>query len=96
MEITKIKNLYATLEKRKDRYPLSAWVEKLQYVKDEVVINYLKENAIDDLDDLVYGAMRNCDDLTRANLEGHETLEEYQVVMNELRARIKEKIDRMK
>lgn len=96
MEITKIKNLYATLEKRKDKYPLSEWIEKLTYTREDVVMNYLKENTIEDLDDLYFGIMRNCDELTKANLNGYADIAPYQKDLDELRARIKEKIDRMK
>lgn len=96
MEITKIKNLFQTLEKKKDKHPLSAWIEQLQFVKDEVVMDYLKNNTIEDLDDLYWGIYQNCDFETKGNLQGYSDVNEFEKDLNDLRARIKEKIDRMK
>ena len=96
MEITKIKNLYATLEKKKDKFPLSAWIEQLQFVKDEIVMDYLKNNTIEDLDDLYWGIYQNCDFETRGNLQGYSDVNEFEKDLNELRAIVKEKIDKTK
>ena len=96
MEITKIKNLFQTLEKKKDKHPLSVWIEQLQFVKDEVVMEYLKNNTIEDLDDLYWGIYQNCDFETRGNLQGYSDVNKFEKDLNELKEIIQVKIDRMK